>query len=329
MDIITNNRTNVKYAICILLIIFIVYIVDIRVLDVIVFGVGIAIGTVVSNYSTNKNREKTGGWSSSNKTKSNKFLSNKKYSVYNVADFKYDSALKDIAYRIVLHTSSDITKDQLQSTLDSIDVFKGCNFHRCWVAEYLPYWHTLLPSHVESLPQTVKFLQIGVFEGLSLIYLAKNILSSSGRTLEITVIDDFSTEQYFETEKTFRQNTSDLQNLTIIKKDSHSALQELWNAGSTFDFIYCSGSRKPAVCYVDFALLSKVVTPGSKILLDTYYSWSSYEGEISPEITRDTFCKSFARQIEETSIGKQKLIGFKEVVDDWVPREKPADCVPR
>ncbi len=238
--------------------------------------------------------------------------------------------MHDIAKRVVSHADPKrITKEDLQSTLDSISVFSGCNFHRCWVAEYLPYWNKqLLPQIKKRIvsDKPLKFLQIGVFEGLSLIYLIKHIFA--GYNCEVTIIDDFSTEKYFDTENTFYANTKEI-NPVVLKKDSHSALLELISSNTTFDFIYCSGSRKPAVCYVDFALLSKVVKPGSMLLLDTYYSWASYENEISPDIVRDTFIKAFTRSSDVAPIGRQLLMTFKEVKDDWVIKEKPADCVPR
>jgi hypothetical protein len=113
-----------------------------------------------------------------------------------------------------------------------------------------------------------------------------------------------------------------------MKEDSHTALSKLISRGEKFDFIYCSGSRKPYVCYVDFALLSKVVNDDSMMLLDEYSAWSSYEGDISPDKVRDIFIESFKRQVDVIPVGLQKLVKFKKVaLDDWVAREKPADCV--
>lgn len=249
---------------------------------------------------------------------------------YKPEEFIYDEEYKMIAERIIKRSDSiEVSRDMVQSSLDTLGVFHGKKYNRCWVAEYLPYWNSKLLKQVNkwSHKDPIKFLQIGVFEGLSLIYLTKHIFA--GHNLEITVIDDFSTEPYFNTEETFRENTADM-NVRVIKKQSHPALLELINAGEKFDFVYCSGSRKPSVCYVDFALLSMVISEHGMILLDTYDAYSSYEGEISPTVARSAFMGSFARFSYVKKIGSQRLMTFKPVeVDKWVMKEKPADCKPK
>jgi hypothetical protein len=246
---------------------------------------------------------------------------------YKPHEFIYDEEYKMIAERIIKRSDSiEVSRDMVQSALDTLGVFHGKKYNRCWVAEYLPYWNSKLLTQVNkwSHKDPIKFLQIGVFEGLSLIYLTKHIFA--GHKLEITVIDDFSTEPYFNTEETFRANTVDM-GVRVIKKQSHPALLELIDAGEKFDFVYCSGSRKPSVCYVDFALLSMVMSENGMILLDTYDAYSSYEGEISPTVARSAFMGSFARFSDVKKIGAQRLMKFKTVaVDNWAMKEKPADC---
>jgi hypothetical protein len=236
----------------------------------------------------------------------------------------YDKKYKQLVARVKRYAKDD---EDLQSTVDSLVIFDNKKFNRCWVAEYLPFWNSQLREKLREMKRvkTLRFLQIGVFEGLSLMYL-NSLLRDYADEIEITCIDDFSTEQYFNTYDTFVENTRDL-NVRVIKKDSIVALGELIANDEVFDFIYCSGSRKPFVCFVDFALLSRVVKPDSYLLLDTYYSWSSYEGDISPDIVRDVFIDAFKRQIDTTDIGRQKLLKFKEpIIDNWVAKEKPSDC---
>lgn len=249
---------------------------------------------------------------------------------YKPDEFIYDEEYKMIAERIIKRSDSiEVSRDMVQSALDTLGVFHDKKYNRCWVAEYLPYWNSKLLKQINkwSHKDTIRFLQIGVFEGLSLIYLTKHIFA--GRKLEITVIDDFSTEPYFNTEETFRANTADM-DVRIIKKQSHLALLELIDGTEKFDFVYCSGSRKPSVCYVDFALLSMVMSDNGMILLDTYDAYSSYEGEISPTVARSAFTGSFARFSDVKKIGAQRLMMFKPVaVDKWVMKEKPADCKPK
>jgi hypothetical protein len=259
-------------------------------------------------------------------------LEEKKSLIYEPKDFYYKPEVAEIATKLIKNTDATyINKNKLQDALDTLDVFEGKKYNRCWVAEYLPYWNETLKDEVQEMfkdtepIKPIKLLQIGVFEGLSLIYIANHIFKDI--PLEITIIDNFSTETYFNTEETFKENTRDL-NITVIKKESHEALLDLINSNITFDFIYCSGSRKPSVCYVDFALLSKVIDENGMMLLDTYDAYSSYEGEVSPTVARNAFISSFARYVDVVKVGKQRLLKFHKVVDDWIPRVKPADCQP-
>ncbi len=255
-----------------------------------------------------------------------------------LSDFEYDPAIKDIAERVMNMIAKyrvQVSPEMLQQILRDLAIYKDKKFNRCWMAEYLPHWRGPLKSQVDIAPwrekPVVRYLQIGVFEGMSLLYLTQIILA--GMKLEITVIDDFSTEQYFGTEETFDANTAGLSGTSGLRKiraDSNSALVDLIAEKAKFDFIYCSGSRKPYVCIVDFALLSRVTEPGSYLLLDDYRAFSSYEGDISPDKVKDIFMQANKRFHTHHKIGGQDLMVWLEVApDDYIPRVKPADCVNR
>lgn len=251
---------------------------------------------------------------------------------YDLANFKYNPNLRDVARRMNKYLpKNDISITEMQETLDSLNVFDNIKFHRCWAAEHLPYWYTKLRPLAQSVfsgrAAPIKYLQIGVFEGMSLLYLNKVVLD--GFQTEITVIDNFSTEQYFKTEQTFDSNTKDLNIVNKIKKLSHDALRELVAANDKFDFVYCSGARKPDICFVDFAWLSQIMAPSGILLLDAYdIQWASYDGDISPNIVRDTFIDAFKLHIITTDIGRQRAIQFlPEVPQKWQIKEKAPDCV--
>jgi hypothetical protein len=278
-----------------------------------------------------------GGFDKSKRHTTHNSAHHSTHSTHNISEFTFDPELTDIVRRM-LKNASGVSKSDLQSTIDSMSIFKGKKYNRCWVAEYLPYWHTQLRRQLEPLRgQKVNFLQIGVFEGLSFIYLM-SIFRELECDVTATVIDNFSTEPYFGTETTFIENIKNITDttdtpsdtpVTILTEDSHTAIINMIStADKHFDFIYCSGSRKPAVCYVDFGLLSKVCKPGSKLLLDTYYSWSSYNGDISPDVVKTTFINAFKSVTDKMQIGQQTLLTFKEPDSDWVVKEKPPDCRP-
>jgi len=249
----------------------------------------------------------------------------------NLNNFKFDYSISDIANKIfsnIVKKNIIINEDKFQEILHTLTIFKDKKFNRCWIAEYLPYWHDILKQHITNIKsKKIKFLQIGVFEGMSLLYLAKIIFA--GYDLDITVIDDFSTEQYFNTEETFDINLNDFK-IRKIKKDSHTALIDLINKNETFDFIYCCGSRKSFIVYVDFALLTKVINDNSYILLDDYQYFSSYEGDINPDLVKNIFIQSFKRYSKNIPVGQQNLLIFRKIeIDKYTIKEKQPDCVNR
>jgi hypothetical protein len=231
-------------------------------------------------------------------------------------------------FQNILNKNISIDNDQFQQIIDSLIIFKDKVFNRCWIAEYLPFWNTILKKEIENIKvKKIKYLQIGVFEGMSLLYLTQILLSNFD--VEITVIDDFSTEPYFKTEQTFDDN---LKNIKIkkIKKDSHTALLELINNNETFDFIYCCGSRKPYIVYVDFALLTKLLNNNTYLLVDDYSAFSSYSGDIEPNLVKDIFIKSFKKYHKNIGVGEQNLLIFNEIKqEDYKIIEKKPDCINR
>lgn len=246
-----------------------------------------------------------------------------------INNFNIDYSVSDIANKIfqtILNKNISIDNNQFQRIMDTLIIFKNKVFNRCWIAEYIPYWQTILKKEIENIKvNKLKYLQIGVFEGMSLLYLTQILLPNFD--IEITVIDDFSTEPYFKTEQTFDNNFKDIK-IRKIKKDSHTALLELINNNETFDFIYCCGSRKPYVVYVDFAFLTKLINDKTYLLIDDYSAFSSYSDDIEPNLVKDIFIKSFKKYHRNVVIGKQNLLIFKEIKqEEYKIIEKKPDCV--
>ncbi len=246
-------------------------------------------------------------------------------------NFNIDYSVSDIANKMlqnIIKKNINIDEKQFQQIIDTLVIFKDKKFNRCWIAEYLPFWHDTLKKEIDNIKiKKIKYLQIGVFEGMSLIYLTQILLSNFD--VEITIIDDFSTEPYFDTEQTFDDN---LKNIIIrkMKKNSHDALLELINNKETFDFIYCCGSRKPYVVYVDFALLTKLINGDTYLLVDDYSAFSSYSDDISPNLIKDIFIKSFKKYHKNITIGQQNLLVFKTIQqEEYKIVEKKPDCTNR
>lgn len=245
--------------------------------------------------------------------------------------YNLDKNLDDIYKKMfnTLYTEKiDINDEQFIGMIKSIDIFSDVIYHRCWIANIIPYWYTLLKSIIEKIhdgKKTLNILQIGVFEGMSLLYLIKIILVKFN--VNITIIDNFSTEPYFNTRKNFDNNTKKLK-FKLITDDSHTALLNLISENKKFDYVYYSGSRKPFIIYTDLALLVKITQKNTCILVDDYTQYASYENNISPNVVRNTFLQAFIKIIEIKDIGKQKLLIFKEPDNEkYEIIQKKSDCI--
>ena len=85
-----------------------------------------------------------------------------------------DEFVKRVANKMIPMKDEDILR-----MLKHINYFKDKIFNRCWIYQHIPYWETILYSKLNKIfsnKKTIRYLQIGVFEGMSMLYLTQNIL---------------------------------------------------------------------------------------------------------------------------------------------------------
>jgi predicted O-methyltransferase YrrM len=114
----------------------------------------------------------------------------------------------------------------------------------------------------------IQYLEIGCFEGNSLLYMFKNVLTHPDA--HVTVIDPFE-ESYTHpiTLRKFKENLAQhLDHVTIIKGYSNVELQKLEK--EFYDLIYIDGDHTSYAALVDGILSFSLLKKGGMIVFDDY-----------------------------------------------------------
>jgi predicted O-methyltransferase YrrM len=151
-----------------------------------------------------------------------------------------------------------------------------------WVSD-VPVGHKqvfmeMIGKFNESRREKPRVLEVGVYTGMSLIEIMRQIPGSVG-----TAIDSW--KKYDETqllesmdelkvEDSFRHNISTAgltDRVTVYKGDSNAVLMNLVtkNTGK-FDFIYIDGSHLALDCYLDMTLAFQLLEKGGMMVIDDY-----------------------------------------------------------
>jgi hypothetical protein len=188
-------------------------------------------------------------------------------------------------------------------------VYRGkYQFTTDWFTRNIPVWKVAFAQY--SGKPGVRYLEIGVFEGRSLLWLLENILTEP--TSHATAIDVF----YGDYESRYRSNLDQsgaAGRVTTIKASSRVALRDL--PAESFDVAYIDGSHAMADVLEDAVLTWQVVKPGGLIIFDDY-QWvgslhAGHEGdspEDFPKPAIDAFCRCFAGRYEVIHNGYQVIL---------------------
>jgi TonB family protein len=137
-----------------------------------------------------------------------------------------------------------------------------------WFTRHIPIWEEALAS-LRGKPN-IHYLEIGVFEGRSVIWMVENILTHPSSRL--TVIDPFGEyEHYADPEQTFRDNvelSGATDRTTIIKGFSQEELRKL--PLRSFDIIYIDGDHSVDSVLEDAVLCWRLLKDGGILIFDDY-----------------------------------------------------------
>lgn len=158
------------------------------------------------------------------------------------------------------------------------------------------------------LPDNLNVLEIGSFEGFSMVWFAKNMMTKGG---EIICIDTWEGgEEHknenvdFDTvEKRFDNNVKQLSielpnvNVKKLKGMSNKEIPKVIADGKTFDLIYVDGSHEAADCLSDALMCWAALKDGGVMVFDDYGWQDRPVGSLHPKPAIDAFLHFFKTKL--------------------------------
>jgi predicted O-methyltransferase YrrM len=171
-----------------------------------------------------------------------------------------------------------------------------------WFTSAVPIWTELL-APMRGKPD-LRYLEIGVFEGRSALWMLENILTHPSARL--TAVDLFADDL----EQRFRANldrSGQAAKATILKGRSQHVLRGL--DIESFDIIYIDGGHTADNVLADLVLSWDLVKPGGLVILDDY-GWKDKElpDELRPQVAVDAFITANRNYLEVVHRGYQAIL---------------------
>jgi hypothetical protein len=197
---------------------------------------------------------------------------------------------------VALHLSlpfqvSQITHAAQQSDADRSIYKKDYQFSSDWFTYHIPVWEQFLTEFKDKAD--VRYLEIGVFEGRSAVWMLENILTHpSARLTAIDIFPDDLLDRFAgNIEKSgFRDKVE------IFKGKSQEKLREL--PLTSYDLIYIDGSHHAKHVFLDTALSWDLLKDGGLLIFDDYLPNTELPSDLSPNGPIDIFLMAFGDEIE-------------------------------
>lgn len=154
------------------------------------------------------------------------------------------------------------------------------------------------------VPSVKNILEVGSFEGLSAVWMTKNLLEDDGK---IVCIDTWAGGEEHKAigmdmsivEARFDHNVAMLKEeqptKSIVKCKGHSPVEIAKQVaqGNCFDFIYVDGGHTAVDCITDAIIAWQVLKPGGAMILDDYGWHDRPIGPMHPKPGIDAFLNLF------------------------------------
>jgi predicted O-methyltransferase YrrM len=176
------------------------------------------------------------------------------------------------------HADREIYKQEYQFSSD-------------WFTYHIRVWEPLLTEFKDKAD--VRYLEIGVFEGRSALWMLENILTHpSARLTAIDLFpDDLQSRFVANIDKSgFRDKVE------IFKGKSQDKLREL--PLKSYDLIYIDGSHRAKHVFLDAALSWDLLKDGGLLIFDDYLWNIELPADLIPKRPIDTFLMAFGDEIE-------------------------------
>lgn len=185
-----------------------------------------------------------------------------------------------------------------------------------WHLQHTALWRTTF-ADLAGQP-SLRYLEVGVFEGRSLLWMFENVLTHPTSTA--TVIDVFASDYA----STFDDNLAAAglgDRVTKLVGPSARELREL--SGADYHIIYIDGSHTADDVLLDAALSWDLLAPGGLLVFDDY-AWTGRRGadplppELRPQLAIDAFVAANRYALELVHRDYQLIV-----------RKRDNPCVPK
>ena len=195
---------------------------------------------------------------------------------------------------------------------------KSYNFSSDWFTKKMPVWNKLL--HPFKGKPDIHYLEIGVYEGRSAIWMLENILTDPSSKL--TGIDTFPKDL----KKRYLANLSIsgfAHKATTIEGSSQIELRRL--PLNSFDIIYIDGCHRADCVLADAVFSFELLKTDGLLIFDDYpLFWNQLPEELRPQIAIDSFITAYRNSIEVVHRGYQFFIRKRK--SPYAYFRTPPDC---
>ncbi len=187
------------------------------------------------------------------------------------------------------------------------------NFSADWVSSRISTWEKVL-AEFKGKPN-VRYLEIGVYEGRSMIWMLENILTHP--TSRATGIDIFTCPDL---KKIFLSNLKISGYAYKVKTITGNSQIELkYLPPNSFDFIYIDGSHYAKNVLADIVLSWPLLKNNGLLILDDYGLGGGLPLERRPQIAIDAFVAAYRNEINIIHHDYQVIVRKREITSDRIP----------
>jgi predicted O-methyltransferase YrrM len=183
---------------------------------------------------------------------------------------------------------------------------KPYRFTADWFSPDIPKWEKYL-AQFRGKPN-LRYLEIGVFEGRSVVWMLENILTHP--TARFTCIDPFFGDLMARFVENLKISGS-LDKATIIKGFSQDKLKDL--APDSFHIIYIDGSHAAADVLVDAVLSWPLLKNGGILIFDDYGWHPEIPLEVRPQAAVEAFLTAYRNRLEVLDLSYQAIFKKKDI----------------
>ncbi len=206
-----------------------------------------------------------------------------------------------LTYGVVVGKAIDIAQSKPDKHYQ-----KKYNFSEDWFTNRIPVWEKILLPY-KGKPN-LQYLEIGVFEGSSLIWMLENILTHP--TSEATGIDIFPGQL----KEIFQENLrigGFPDKVTVIQGKSQTRLRRL--PLNAYNIIYIDGSHKAKDVLTDAVLCWLLLKENGILIFDDYHWKQNDPVQDRPQAAIDSFLVCFEGHYEVIHRNAQIILKKREL----------------